>query len=84
MGLPNEGYSLACILRACHSGSIRFRGDVYGWNVDQRRLALAASVVRHADGLLSSARRARLTFSKISEARAVQMKGLGFLLWRSM
>ena len=29
-------------------------------------------------------RRARVTFSKISEARAVQMKGLGFSLWRSM
>ena len=43
-----------------------------------------ASVVRHAERRLCSARRARLTFSKMSEARAVQMKGLGFSLWRSM
>jgi hypothetical protein len=44
----------------------------------------SASVVRHADRPLYKVRRARVTFSKISEARAVQMKGLGFWLWRSM
>src|SRR5712675_462550 len=43
-----------------------------------------AGVVRHADRPLYKVRRARVTFSKISEARAVQMKGLGFSLWRSM
>ena len=39
-----------------------------------------SSVVRHKDCNLSSFIRARLTFSKISEAVAVQMNGLGFSL----
>jgi RNA-directed DNA polymerase len=38
------------------------------------------SVVRHKDCNLSSFARARLTFSKISDAVAVQMNGLGFSL----
>ena len=38
------------------------------------------SVVRHADGPLWRAARARLTFSRMSAALAVQMKGLGFSL----
>ena len=38
------------------------------------------SVVRHSERRLCRAWRARLTFSKVSEARAVQMKGLGFSL----
>ena len=42
------------------------------------------SGVRQAECRLSSVRRARLTFSKISEALAVQMKGLGFWLCLSM
>src|SRR5262249_50835160 len=45
-------------------------GDTY--TLDQ------PSVVRHKDCNLSSFCRARLTFSKMSEAVAVQMKGLGF------
>jgi len=36
-----------------------------------------ASVVRDSDGTLSRVRRARVTFSRISEAFAVQMKGFG-------
>ena len=40
-----------------------------------------ASVVRHTDGHLCMAVRARVTFSRMSEAFAVQMKGFGFLLW---
>lgn len=38
---------------------------------------LDASVVRHSDATLSRVRRARVTFSRISEAFAVQMKGFG-------
>jgi hypothetical protein len=41
------------------------------------RIAVAASVVRHAECPLFSLARARLTFSKMSAALAVQMKGLG-------
>ena len=36
-----------------------------------------ASVVRHSDATLSNVRRARVTFSRMSEALAVQMKGFG-------
>src|ERR1039457_3778940 len=36
------------------------------------------SVVRHTDGHLFSTARARVTFSRMSVALAVQMKGLGF------
>lgn len=43
----------------------------------QRWRGEAASVVHHLDCNLSWARRARVTFSKISEALAVQMNGLG-------
>jgi len=43
-----------------------------------------ASVVRHTDGHLCRAVRARVTFSRMSEAFAVQMRGFGFLLWLSM
>ena len=39
-----------------------------------------ASVVRHSDATLWRERRARVTFSRMSEAFAVQMKGLGVLL----
>src|ERR1700758_2078490 len=39
-----------------------------------------AGVVRHAECRLWSAERARLTFSRMSLALAVQMKGLGFSL----
>jgi len=35
------------------------------------------SVVRHLDATLSRVRRARVTFSRMSEALAVQMKGFG-------
>ena len=37
----------------------------------------APSVVRHSDATLSSVRRARVTFSRMSEALAVQMNGFG-------
>ena len=37
-----------------------------------------ASVVRHTDGHLFRTARARVTFSRMSVALAVQMKGLGF------
>jgi hypothetical protein len=37
-----------------------------------------ASVVRHTDGHLFNTARARVTFSRMSVALAVQMKGLGF------
>jgi DNA-directed RNA polymerase subunit RPC12/RpoP len=37
-----------------------------------------SSVVRHTDGHLFRTARARVTFSKMSVALAVQMKGLGF------
>ncbi len=43
-----------------------------------------ASVVRQADATLSRRWRARLTFSKMSEAFAVQMNGLGSKLCCSM
>src|SRR3954447_16655136 len=42
------------------------------------------SVVRHTDDHLCRAARARVTFWRMSEAFAVQMKGFGFLLWWSM
>ena len=37
-----------------------------------------ANVVRHTDGHLLRTARARVTFSRMSVAFAVQMKGLGF------
>jgi hypothetical protein len=40
----------------------------------------ATSVVRHADGTLFSAARARRTFSRITSALAVQAKPLGLAL----
>jgi hypothetical protein len=43
-----------------------------------------AGVLRHTDCRLFSEARARLTFSRISAALAVQMKGLGFSLCWSM
>jgi hypothetical protein len=43
-----------------------------------------ASVLRQAERRLCRARRVRLTFSRISAARAVQMNGFGFSLWWSM
>ena len=43
-----------------------------------------SSGLRQAECRLLSARRARLTFSRISKAFAVQMKGLGFWLCLSM
>jgi hypothetical protein len=43
-----------------------------------------ASGVSHADRLLLSAVLARVTFSRMSLAFAVQMKGLGSSLWPSM
>ena len=45
-----------------------------------RRENLSTSVVRHTERALSNAARARLTFSRMSVAFAVQMKGLGFWL----
>ena len=46
--------------------------------------ARAPSVVRHTDGTLFRLRRARFTFSRMSEALAVQMYGLGSELCCSM
>jgi O-antigen/teichoic acid export membrane protein len=43
-------------------------------------LGKRASVVRHADGRLLRAARPRFTFSRMSDALAVQMNGLGSLL----
>jgi hypothetical protein len=48
--------------------------------VIMRMTPSTASVVRHAECRLWSAERARLTFSRMSLALAVQMKGLGFSL----
>ena len=45
-----------------------------------KNAGIEASGVRHKDCNLSSFLRARLTFSRISEAVAVQMKGLGLSL----
>ena len=45
--------------------------------VDQL-IRVLASVVRHTDGHLFNTARARVTFSRMSVALAVQMKGLGF------
>jgi len=45
-------------------------------NQPERRASIGA---RQAEYRLSSVRRARLTFSRISDALAIQMKGLG--LW---
>ncbi len=45
---------------------------------------LSASVVSQADRLLLMAALARVTFSRMSVALAVQMKGLGLSLCRSM
>lgn len=47
-------------------------------------LTTAPSGLRQAEYRLSSVRRARLTFSRISEALVVQMKGLGLWLCLSM
>ena len=44
---------------------------------------LLASVARQTDCNLSRAFLPRVTFSRMSEALAVQMKGLGFSLWSS-
>ena len=44
------------------------------------QLSRGSSVVRHADGRLFRAVRARLTFSRMSAALAVQMKGFGLSL----
>src|SRR6267154_403581 len=41
---------------------------------------IGSSVVRHTDGRLLRAARPRFTFSRISEALAVQINGLGSLL----
>src|SRR6266550_3080833 len=50
-------------------------------NKNLKTLELAApSVVRHTDGRLLRAARPRFTFSRISEALAVQINGLGSLL----
>ena len=46
----------------------------------EKLTVLVSSGVRHKDCNLSSFLRARLTFSKMSEAVAVQMKGLGLSL----
>jgi hypothetical protein len=43
-----------------------------------------ASVMRHLDCTISRVRRARVTFSKISQALAVQTNGLGWRLWSAM
>jgi hypothetical protein len=48
--------------------------------VNVRSASLASSGLRHAECRLSSAARARFTFSRMSAAFAVQMNGLGFLL----
>ena len=45
-----------------------------------RRLQRVASVVRHADRTLSKVARARVTFSRMSEAFAVQTNGFGWWL----
>ena len=42
------------------------------------KLPPKASGIRHTDGHLLRAARARVTFSRMSEAFAVQMMGLGF------
>ena len=47
-------------------------------NFGERKDSLVWCVMQN--DVYSAPRRARLTFSKISEARAVQMKGLGFWL----
>jgi hypothetical protein len=39
--------------------------------------SVQTSVVRHSDATLSRVRRARVTFSRMSDALAVQMNGLG-------
>ena len=60
------------LITHCHQladRSFSFRG---------RQVPLCASVVRHTDGHLFSTARARVTFSRMSVALAVQMKGLGF------
>ena len=43
-----------------------------------KQLRPLTSVVRHTDGHLFRTARARVTFSRMSVALAVQMKGLGF------
>ena len=45
------------------------------------RVNLDSSVVRQADWVLLSLARPRLTFSRISQADAVQTNGFGFALW---
>ena len=62
------------------------RADVHNsaTNPDADDLPTSASGLRQAECRLSSVRRARLTFSRISEALAVQMKGLGLWLCLSM
>lgn len=63
--------------------------EIFPRRSDLERTALrgilrASSGVRQTDGRLLSEVRARVTFSRMSEAFAVQMKGLGFWLWTSM
>ncbi len=57
------------------------RKDQKEKDMDAKR---GTSVVRHSDRTLSRARRARVTFCRISDALAVQMKGLGSrLCWET-
>jgi hypothetical protein len=44
----------------------------------KRKYGITPSVVRHTDDHLFKTARARVTFSRMSVAFAVQMKGLGF------
>jgi transposase len=56
----------------------------FGFHSAKNYIAAITSVVRQADQRVSSAARARLTFSTTSDALAVQTKGLGLSLCLSL
>jgi hypothetical protein len=80
---------LAIVATTCLQAQIR---TVFDLNPPSTAIRLSppestlygASVVRHSEQILSSERRPRFTFSRISLALAVQMNALGLSLWAVM
>jgi len=77
------GPEISCSLPSClvHVvGKITERSAVVLWDLRWHgpHFLRVPSVVRHTEGHLFRTARARVTFSRMSVALAVQMKGLGF------